>query len=62
VRYEELYKSAADLWRKLGESADASLPADTRELGPLMAASAAPASALPTLKPGLIRSPDAALP
>ena len=62
VRYEELYKSAADLWRKLGEPTDASLPADTRELGPLMAASAAPASALPALKPGLIRSPDAAVP
>ncbi|MGC4116602.1 MAG: hypothetical protein QM765_18930 [Myxococcales bacterium] len=55
VRYEELYKSAAELWRKLGEPADSNLPADTREMGPLMAASVAPpaTSSLPALRPGL---------
>ncbi|HEY3449142.1 MAG TPA: ABC transporter substrate-binding protein [Myxococcales bacterium] len=66
VRYEELYKSAAELWRKLGEPADTSLPADTRELGPLMAAAAAPpaTSSLPALKTGLPapRPPDAPAP
>jgi len=62
VRYEELYKSAVDLWRKLGEPADTSLPADTRELGPLMAAAAAPptTSSLPALKAGA--KPDASVP
>ena len=52
VRYEELFKSAADLWKKLGEPADSGLAADTRELGPLLSASASPAApALPPLRP-----------
>lgn len=59
VRYEELFRSAADLWRKLGEPFDSSLPADTRELGPLMAAAATPvvSAGLPSLKPSLTASP-----
>jgi ABC-type nitrate/sulfonate/bicarbonate transport system substrate-binding protein len=47
VRYDELFTSAAALWRKLGEKADNGLPADSRELGPLIAAggkSAAPST------------------
>lgn len=70
VRYEELYKSAVDLWRKLGEPADPSLPADTRELGPLMAAASVPpaTSSLPPLRPPAptpptpAGRPDAAVP
>jgi ABC-type nitrate/sulfonate/bicarbonate transport system substrate-binding protein len=55
VRYEELFKSAADLWKKLGEPSDASLPSETRELGPLLAAAASPPLALPALKPNLLQ-------
>ncbi len=38
VHYEELYASAAALLDKLGEKADPGLSADSRELGPLLAA------------------------
>ncbi len=41
VRYDELFASAASLWKKLGEPSEAGQPADTRDLGPLLAASAA---------------------
>lgn len=38
VHYEELYASASALFQKLGERADQGLAADSRELGPLLAA------------------------
>ncbi|MBI5543288.1 MAG: ABC transporter substrate-binding protein [Deltaproteobacteria bacterium] len=62
VRYEELFRSAVELWRKLGEPADETLPADTRELGPLMAASAAPPAPvpLPALRP-IVPSPGSVI-